>query len=185
MTTGLINRSVIAAVLLLRHASDPLSARFLPPDRAATTRQFGYTLNDRAYVAVFLIVPGRGVVVLYPFNPPSTLEVAGDHVVPLQSAGIRQEQRLAALQSQGEQAGASPLLDGSYLLLVASRQPLHLDPYLTRPEALDSALGPTVQRSGSMDAVVTGLVRVVANVRSADDFAYDVDEARAVIPKRR
>ena len=102
-----------------------------------------------------------------------------DHAVPLQSAVIRTEQRANALLAEGDSA------DKTYLLLVASRQPLRVDRYLTHPDALDSAIGPAVQRSQSMDAVATAIVRVVANVSSAGDIAYDMDLTRRVIPRRR
>jgi hypothetical protein len=87
---------------------------------------------------------------------------------------VRREQRVQALLSYGEQA------DQTYLLLVASRVPLRLSPYLSRQDALDSAIGPAVQRGLSMDAVVTSLVKLVVHVSSA----YDVDQSRSVIPRR-
>lgn len=164
----------VATSLLLT----PLSAQFLPPEPSAVGRELHYSLSDRAYVAIFVILPGHGVALLYPFNPPSTQESAGDHYVTLQSAAIRRDERIQALMSEGDQA------DRALLFLVASRQPLRLAPYLTRQDALDSALGPAVQRSESMDAVTAGLVRLVANVSNADDIAYDLDQARDVIPRR-
>jgi hypothetical protein len=180
----MINRaalSLAAGFLASRVATAqvPLSAQFLPPESTHLTREFRYALNDRAYVAVFVILPGRGVALLYPFNPPSTLDMAGDHAVSLQSASVRHDQRASALLAEGDEA------DKPYLLLVASRQRLRVDPYLTRQEALDSAIGPAVQRGTSLDAVMTGLVKLIANVTSGDDIATDVDQARSVIPSRR
>ena len=181
MTLEMINARPIflaAAALLMRQAAGPLSAQFLPPDPSSTTRELRYSLSDRAYVAVFVILPAHGVAVLYPFNPPSASESAGEHFVPLQAAGIRHEERAAALVSDGDQA------DKTYLLLVASRTPLRVDQYVTRPETLDSAIGPEVQRSTSTDAVVASIVKLVVHVSSADDVAFDVDQTRAVIPGR-
>ncbi|HSY84409.1 MAG TPA: hypothetical protein VK807_21780 [Gemmatimonadaceae bacterium] len=173
MRPALAALAALATVLMA-----PLSAQFRQPEPHFQTRELRYSLSDRAYVAIFVILPGRGVALLYPFNAPTTPEGAGDHAIPLESASLRREQRVQALLADGEQAGQA------YLLLVASRVPLRLTPYVSRQDALDSAIGPAVQRGLSMDAVVTSLVKLVVNVSSADDVAYDVDQSRSVIPRR-
>src|SRR5579872_7520495 len=107
---------VVAASLLMRQASEPLTAQFLPPEsQGSVTRELRYSLNDRAYVAIFVILPSRGVGLLYPFNLPSTQEGGGEHIVPLQSADIRQQQRAAALLVPDREH-----VEGAYLFLVAS-----------------------------------------------------------------
>ncbi len=171
----MINRLAIFVALFMA----PLSAQFLPPQPNTVSRELHYQLSDRAYVAIFVILPGHGVAILYPFNSETQPENAGDHAIALESAGVRHEQRVQALLSNGDEA------DETHLLLIASRQPLRLDPYLAHQDALDSAIGREVSRGASMDAVVTGLVKLVANVSSTDDFAYDVDQTRSVIPPRR
>ena len=173
MRTALAPFAVLAAVFMA-----PLSAQLRPAEPNARTRELRYSLSDRAYVAIFVILPGHGVALLYPFNAQTAPEPAGDHDIPIESANVRHEQRVQALLSNGDQA------DETYLLLIASRVPLRLSPYLARQDALDSAIGPEVQHGASMDAVVTGLVRLVVNVSSADDIAYDVDQSRSVIPRR-
>jgi hypothetical protein len=172
-------RTLLVALLSLWMSKAPLSAEFLPTQPSDQSRQLHYSLNDRAYVAIFVILPGHGVALLYPFNEQVSPESPGDHGVPLESASIRHEQRVDALLSNGDSA------DKTYLLLVASRQPLRLAPYIKRQQALDSAIAPEIRRSSSADAVVTGLVNLIAKPATADDFAYDLDLTQSVIPPRR
>ena len=173
MRPALAALAALATVLMA-----PLSAQFRQPEPHFQTRELRYSLSDRAYVAIFVILPGRGVALLYPFNAQTAPEPAGDHDIPTESANVRHEQRVQALLSNGDQA------DETYLLLIASRVPLRLSPYVARQDALDSAIGPEIQHGASMDAVVTSLVKLVVNVSSADDVAYDVDQSRSVIPRR-
>jgi hypothetical protein len=170
-------RTTLVALLAL--SMQPLSAQFLPTQASDTKRELHYSLSDRAYVAIFVILPGHGVALLYPFNAQTASENSGDHAIPLQLGESHHEQRVQALLSNGDEA------DKTYLLLVASRQPLQIAPYVAHPDALDAAIDPAVLRSSSTDAVTTALVNLVAKPANPEDFAYDLDDTQAVIAPRR
>lgn len=156
---------------------DDLAPRVTPAPGQRSPNNLTVQLGRAANVAVFLVVPGRPTLLLYPSDSTQSGYVeAGTHVIPttcaklapLDSARIanRRPQQPGGTRPTGQQRGArggslgadSPVTCGStqhgYLLMFASQQPL---PYAT---LLNSVAGLSVPIEDD-DALntVTKLVR--------------------------
>lgn len=135
--------------------SAPLRASLLPP-----THGIGFYVNQQAYVAIFDIVPGRGIGLYYP-HMNRELEYAVQpgprwvtNSVPYMNAAYR-----------------TPLLNPvHYLFLVASRESLSIDDYIGYDDYLRQKLGPAVF-TGHAYTAMKALVQEVVPAQAAEDWA--------------
>jgi len=121
-----------AAALAERHRA-PLAARLLPPDH----RTLNFVLSEPAYVTIFEIVPGRGVSVIYPapFDVGATRSLStGSHAVFAVPMNVG---RWFYSDLPMSVAAARP----TFLYMIASREPLRIDPVLDDPALLRRTVG--------------------------------------------
>lgn len=107
----------------------PLEARIAPGDHSS--RQVRFHLSRPAYVAVFEVVPGAGVTVLYPSRGSAGRRLRSGWHSPSAHAA-------RSAWRYGSRGDGRP----RYLYLLASDRPLRIEPFARSPSALRRALGP-------------------------------------------
>lgn len=107
----------------------PLEARIAPGD--VSSRQVRFHLSRPAYAAVFEVIPGGGVSVLYPTPADADRRLRSGWHSP--SGWARRG---------GWRDGFRTHYRPRYLYLVASERPLRVDRFARSPYALRQALGP-------------------------------------------
>ena len=142
---------------------EPLEARILP---------FGglsFVINRPAHVAIFEIVPGRGVSLLYPaYEHENALIRSGYH----NPVGTLSRTTGRWFYSS---VGWSTGWEGPrYLYLVASARPLRIDNLMHSPSAVRSFLGLTAFTSHNAFATMESLTWEVLPFQSDADWATDV-----------
>jgi hypothetical protein len=111
----------------------PLQARIVP-DFGGRQQGLAFTLNRPAHVALFEIIPGRGVGLMYPsLGRESDPLPSGFHRSILGAQNVR----WAYQQGLAPSSRTQP----RYYYLVASEWPLNTDRFVGSPAALRSALG--------------------------------------------
>ena len=132
-----------------------LRASLLPP-----THGIGFYVNKEAYVAIFDIVPGRGIGLYYP-HMNRELEYA-----------VRPGPRWVTNTVPYMNAAAyrTPLLNPvHYLFLVASREPLNIEDYVGYDDYLRQKLTPVVV-TGNAYTAMKALVQEVVPAQPPQDW---------------
>lgn len=112
------------------YRNEPLAARILP-----TSQNLAFSVNRPAYVAIFEVVPGQGVGLVYPSRgSQSGLLSAGYHRPLVGDGSFRWAYNRGYAASY---ASARPRL----LYMIASQRPLRIDRFVNSPTALRSTLG--------------------------------------------
>ena len=144
------------------NADAPLTARL-----AVTASGVDVGLSDQAHVAVFAVSPGYGMSLVYPQLHERSRFFAGWSPMVHGSEPQRGSLALPARFASGRGT--------QVLVLVASREPLDVRRYAAGGSpALETALGTAAYRAHDADAVVDGLVNLLAAGRDESDVAVDV-----------
>ncbi|MFL5575922.1 MAG: hypothetical protein ACJ79S_08150, partial [Gemmatimonadaceae bacterium] len=143
----------------------PVAIRLFPPHG----RTVSFSLNRPAYVAVFEVVPGQGVSLLYPAAyqyDPARPSDAGLNVALLAPFNLG---RTFYLASSSRASAARP----SFLYAIASESPLDIDEILRRPSELRSRIG--VQAFARMlpDELMELIDRAVVPAQPDEAWATD------------
>ncbi len=126
-----------------------------------------FTVNQPAYVAIFHIAPGRGVSMLYPTYRDELDRTDPGYNVP----GYRYDSgRWYFLNASFTRLAASP----TYLLLVASREPLRVSEYERHPGLLRRALGPNTFASYDEWDVIDELTQLIVPPQPDDAWSTDL-----------
>jgi len=181
LTTSLVRRLSAASVLILlsacglpepaaspranRYRADlPLVARIQTTGTRADGLRF--YLNRPAHVALFEVVPGRGVGLLYPSGSFETRTLSsGVHLARTYNTFFRGSY-LPVATSLGTQP--------RYILLVASERPLRLEEIQRSPERLRSMLGLQHFASYNPYNTMERLAESVLPAAIGDDWTTDV-----------
>ncbi len=132
----------------------------------ATREPLRYVLSEPAYIAVFVVVPGSGVRLLYPEVDQSRLQYAGYHSEPLFGAHFDDDIYNVVL---GPGTGGP-----SYLYIVASRYPLDVGRFVHRPSRLATTVGYKSARSFNPDVAMDALLNRVVSLGGSDSWDADV-----------
>lgn len=140
--------------------SRPLHARILPGHDG-----LAFSLNRPAHVAVFEVVPGRGVGLVYPSYPAQDEMLSSGFHRPLLSGSQFRWAYLSTPVSPNQPR---------YLYLVASERPLDIDAFVHSPTALRSTLG--VRRFAAWDpyALLDELDALVVPASLPADWTSDL-----------
>jgi hypothetical protein len=126
-----------------------------------------FTVNQPAHVAIFHIAPGRGVSMLYPTYRDELDRTDPGYNVP----GYRYDSgRWYFLNSSFTRLASSP----TYLLLVASREPLRVSEYERHPGMLRRALGPNTFASYDEWDVIDELTQLIVPPQPDDAWSTDL-----------
>lgn len=137
---------------------EPLNARL---DR--TTSGLAVGMSEPGHVAVFAIQPGYGAAMVYPTRiRPSRVGSGWTNLFPLQ-----RRYRAEGLSRPGN-SGLG------YLVLVASREPLDVEPFIENAVRLREVLGPESALAYQHEVVVERIGQVIAAGRSEDEWEMDV-----------
>lgn len=139
----------------------PLDARITSGDPAS--RQVRFQLSRPAYVAVFEVVPGGGVSVLYPAGADAGRRLrSGWHSPSVWS------------RRGGWRYGFWTYNGPRYLYLVASEHPLRVDRFVRSPGALRHALGPNAFASHNPRRTMAMLDDLVLGASTDQEWTSDV-----------
>ena len=143
--------------------SIPLAARIVPDGS-----WFGIQLNRPAYVAVFEILPGRGVAMVYPTYGREDAFFPHGYSA-LRTPNARRYDWYDVSYS-GRYQGSEP----RFYFLVASRRPLRVSRFERSPGSLRSVLGYSAYSTLNYRTVMNDLVNVIVPPQSEDDWTTDV-----------
>ncbi|HET7459154.1 MAG TPA: hypothetical protein VFJ74_16005 [Gemmatimonadaceae bacterium] len=145
-------------------ASGPLQARLY----SAFDQTVRFALNRPAYVAVFELVPGQGVSLVYPApfdDAASKPTSAGFNVAFLAPVDFGRLFYLTSFQGRGREP--------SYLYLVASEAPLDIERILRDPGALRARLGVAAFSSSFGPKLMDLVDRTVVPEQADDSWTSD------------
>lgn len=126
-----------------------------------------FSVNQPSYVAIFYIAPGRGVSMLYPTYRDELNATDAGYNVP----GYRYDSgQWYFLNTAFSPIATSP----SYLLLIASREPLRVAEYERYPGLLRRALGFNTFASYDSWDVIDELTRLVVPPQPDDAWSTDL-----------
>ncbi|MGI8548032.1 MAG: hypothetical protein ACR2M1_11980 [Gemmatimonadaceae bacterium] len=146
-------------------APSPIAVRLLPP-LAESREPVRYVVSEPAYVAVFVVIPGSGVRLLYPDVDQNRLQSAGYHFESLATSHVDNDIYHVVL---------GPTLGGPrYLYIVASRYPIDVERFVHRPARLASTIGYRAARSFDADVAIDALLDHVVSLGGADSWDADV-----------
>lgn len=151
-------------------SAEPLSAELLPPERG----RFGLRLNREPHVALFEVVPDRGMGLVHPGSAEvERTRPAGTSSVPIRRTQLRKHRDWYRPESPGplNQPAPESLKSQGMLFLVASERPLDLSAVdeageIRRSIADDAARNPY----GAMEQ----LVDLILPRRDDVSWAFDV-----------
>src|SRR4051812_24281024 len=150
-------------------ASQPIKARIVPDGN-----WFGVELNRPAYVAVFEILPGRGVGMVYPQTERTSSYGRSDAFRPAGFSSLRtpttRRYDWYDLSRTSRYASDEP----TYYFLVASRQPLRISRFQRSPDALRTVLGYNAYITLNYRNVMDDLVEAIVPGQPDDDWTTDV-----------
>lgn len=140
--------------------SRPLHARILPGHDG-----LAFSLNRPAHVAVFEVVPGRGVGLVYPSYPAQGEMLSSGFHRPLLSGSQFRWAYLSTPVSPNQ---------SRYLYLVASERPLDIDAFVHSPTALRSTLGVRRFAAWNPHALLDELDSLVVPASLPGDWTSDL-----------
>jgi hypothetical protein len=142
-----------------------LMVKLLPPS-PQTNDPLRFVLNEKAYVAAFVVYPGAGVRLLYPTaGAPERLRRAGYNTDQLIGGRFDDDSYHVLL---------GPGISGPvYLYVIASRHPLGVARYVHRPISLARAVGEKASRSFYADVAFDALLNNA--IALGDDQSWDAD----------
>ncbi|HEX6750941.1 MAG TPA: hypothetical protein VF092_26875 [Longimicrobium sp.] len=145
-------------------SSIPLAARIVPDGQ-----WFAIELNRPAHVAMFEILPGRGVALVYPtYSREEAFMPSGYSALRL--PGARSYDWYDASYRGGRYLSSEPHV----YFLVASRQPLRITRFQRSPFALRTVLGYNSYTSLNYRTVMNDLVGAIVPPQGDDDWTTDV-----------
>lgn len=145
----------------------PLSARIIP---ASSSRgDVTFSLSRPAYVAMFEVVPGRGVGLVYPSYAGQRQQLSAGYHNPFFGNSNFRRGYIGASSFQNERYGQP-----RYIYLIASERPLDIAEFINDPLALRNALGMRHFASTNPYSVLEEIDALVLRSVSAEDWTSDV-----------
>ena len=152
------------------YAGLPLAARL-----TQTGGSLGVRLNRPAYVAIFEIVPGRGVGLMYPsYSRERSYLPSGFSYLNMTAPRYYDWYQTSA---RGRYLSGEP----RYYFLVASRRPLRISRFQRSPGALRSVLGLNAYSALNYHTVMNDLVYAIVPPQPDDEWTTDL---LAIYPDR-
>lgn len=143
--------------------SVPLEARIVPDGS-----WFGVEMNRPAYVALFEILPGRGVAMVYPTNGQR------DEFYPAGYSAFRIPSTRRYDWYDTGYNGRYLDDEPRYVFLVASRRPLRVSRFIESQGSLRTVLGYSSYTAMNYRTVMNDLVDIIVPPQSDDDWTTDV-----------
>lgn len=179
---------VFAAALLTLGACSSLPEPSVAPDRAPPLRAFltapspgsplGFYVSRPAYVALFEVVPGQGVGLLYPGRATGPLDgraFAGYTSAASISPFGADRYRFAGAMSSVFDAASAGAWDGPhFLFLIASERPLDVEQYGAWGSRLWSTLGSRFYSSNAYDTMEELARRTLPRVEDDGSWTSDL-----------
>ncbi|MBV9110862.1 MAG: hypothetical protein JO306_15735, partial [Gemmatimonadetes bacterium] len=143
--------------------SVPLDARIVPDGS-----WFGVEMNRPAYVALFEILPGRGVAMVYPTNGQR------DEFYPAGYSAFRTPGSRRYDWYDTGYSGRYMDNEPRYVFLVASRRPLRVSRFIESQGSLRTVLGYSSYTAMNYRTVMNDLVDIIVPPQADDDWTTDV-----------